>query len=234
MAIAFDAATDGGNNGGTTNSRTFSHTCTGSDRILFVGFCGDVSPGNDDITSVTYNGVGLSLVGKRTDDNTSRMLYLYMLVGPASGANDVVISCTNNHYLLAGAVSYTGVAQSGQPDASTTNISGALATTLTTSLTTVADNCWTVLVEGGFNANAAPTAGAGSTRRTFDAAFGTWGLFDSNSAITPAGSYSMTTDRSSSDNFIAHVMASVSPTGALNSAAPGGLLMLLGVGKGTP
>jgi hypothetical protein len=212
MPIAFDAATDGGNNGGGSNSLSFAHTCTGSDRILFVGIAGDVAPfGADDITGVTYNGVAMEFVGKRfADELVSRGTYLYQLEAPASGSNNVVVSSTSAHYLLAGAVSYTGAAQSGQPDNSTTNLSADTATSLTTSLTTVADNCWTALVINEATSGA-PGAGTGSTRRTYDAAFQVWGMFDSNAAITPAGSYSMTTTRGAGIEAIAHVMASFSP-----------------------
>ena len=55
MAIAFDAATDGGNNAGITTSLTFAHTCTGSNGFLDVCFSGDTIGGSDDVTGVTYN-----------------------------------------------------------------------------------------------------------------------------------------------------------------------------------
>jgi hypothetical protein len=214
MAITFDAATDGGNvNPGT--SLTWSHTCTGSLLILFVGFNGDNIGAADDITSVTYNGVSMTLAAKQINPASGgdRDTYLYYLLGPATGAHNVVISCTSSHVLQGGAVSYTGVKQSGQPDATAINFEVTpSAKTLTTSVTTVADNCWTVLVEGCFDA-ANPLAGAGSTRRTFDGVNGGWGLFDSNAPKTPAGSTSMTTTRAN-DPFslaILHVMASFQP-----------------------
>ena len=75
MAIAFDAATDGGNvNPGTT--LTFAHTCTGSLGLLVVGFNGDNIGGADDVSSVTYNGVALTLADKQ--------------VNPASGGDQRV------------------------------------------------------------------------------------------------------------------------------------------------
>lgn len=218
MAIAFVAAADGGNNGGTTNSHSFNYTCgSGSNRALFIALVGDIAiSGVDDITGVTYNSVSCTLLQKAVNTGQNRFHYIYYLLNPASGSNSVAITCTNNHYLLAGAADYTGIAQSGQPDNNTTNlVSGSSATT---SLVTVADNCWTFLMEQCFSANNPPAAGTGSTLRVTDAVFGTWGWFDSNAPITPAGSYSMTTTRTAPSYPISHIMASLSPAGA--AAAP--------------
>jgi hypothetical protein len=206
MAIAYDNATDGGNNGGATNSLTFAHTCSGSDRILYVGFAGDTS--TDDITGVTYSGVSASLVGK-IQNTSNRWAYLYRLVGPASGSNNVVISCTATHYLIGCATSYTGAAQSGQPDANTTN--SASANSLTTSVTTIADNCWAVMMgHSGFTGSPL-TAGANTTRRVSDAAFGVTNLFDGNAAVTPAGSTSLA--YSAGNTFSVAIMESFAPAG---------------------
>lgn len=215
MAIAFVASADGGNNGGSTNSLTFSYTCgSGSNRLLIVVITGDYAA-HDDITGVTYNSVAMTLAVKKiASGSTTRNVYIYYLLNPASGSHSVAISSTANHYLLAGAADYTGVLQSGQPDATATNDSVSNATTLTTSITTVADNAWPILAESGYQNNTAPTAGSGSTRRTFDATFGTWGIFDSNSAVHPAGAYSMTTGRNVADSPIMHAIASFSPAGA--------------------
>lgn len=206
MAIAFDAATNGGVNAGTTF--TFSHTCSGSDRLLFVGFVWDSA--DDDVVSVTYNGVGMTLVAKNL---TGQNRYLYRLIAPASGAHDVVITTTAGHTVFAGATSYTGADQTSQP-AGTTNSSAVGATSLLTSVTTTVDQAWTVLLEGSYNGGAEPGAGTGSTKRTADSSFGTWGLFDSGGAISPAGSYSMTTTRTSAtDREIGHIMVAINPPG---------------------
>lgn len=232
MAIAFDAGTDG--NVVTGTNLSFNHTVTGSLPILFVGFSGDSVGGNDDITSVTYNGVSMTLAAKKTNaTNGDRMMYVYYLLGPATGTHSVSVSCTNSHNLSGGAVSYTGVKQSAQPDATTTNFETVPANqTLTTSITTINDNSWVMLLEGCFDGSSGPTAGAGATRRVNDtlSTFGAWGLFDSNGAVHPAGSYSMTTNRSANPFGLAitHVVVSFQPdTGA---AATPHYCALLGVG----
>lgn len=219
MAIAFDAASDGG--AITATSLSWSHTCTGANRILFVGFNGDNSGGADDITGVTYNSVAMTLAVKKINPTSGdRNLYLYYLIAPATGSHTVTISASGSHNLSGGALSYTGAKQSSQPDATTTNVEVSSASkTLTTAIVTVNDNSWSVLLEGCFDGSSGPIAGTGATLRQLDtiSTFGAWGLFDSNAAIHPAGSYSMTTTRTS-DPFglcIVHVVASFQPdTGA--------------------
>src|SRR5262252_9483594 len=80
--IAFDTATNGGNNGGTTTSLTFNHTCA-SNATLLVGVIGDyVLSTPDNITSVTYNGTAMTLVAKNTVEGGSGSdfyQYLYVL-----------------------------------------------------------------------------------------------------------------------------------------------------------
>ncbi len=222
MAIAFNAAADLGNNSGLTNSLTVSYTCSsGSDRLLIVHFDGDIAAGADDITGVTYAGVSMTQLGKVVGGlSQARNVYTYYLLGPATGANNVVISCTATHYLIATAADYTGVTSVGEPDASTTNQSAAAATTLTTSLTSITDRDWEILGEAGYNANNPPSASTGATRRTFDAAFGAVGLFDHNAAITPAGSVSMTTTRTTAVNSIEHIAGDFAPVADVAQPPP--------------
>src|SRR3954468_16022523 len=106
MAVAFDAATDGGDKGGANSSKTFSHSCAGSDRCLIVTALGDQT--NDLITGVTYNGVAMTLAAKRPPTG-DRWLYLFYLLNPASGSNSVVVTASGTTYILTGAASYTGV-----------------------------------------------------------------------------------------------------------------------------
>lgn len=211
MAIAFDAATDGGNNGG-GSGHSFSHTCTGSDRFLMVAFGGDVGGGADDITGVTYNGVALTFAAKIVDVNIARYGYVYTLTNPSSGANTIAITTTAPHYIIAGAASYTGVSQTGQPavidqvysDADPDGI-------LTFAITPTTANSWVLLASLGYAGGAMPSAGAGATHRSHDAAFGIWGLFDSN-APEPASSYSMTWSYGAGGDM-GSVMLAVAPAG---------------------
>lgn len=207
-AIAFVGAADGGNNGGSTASLTFSYTVgSGANRLLSVCVTGDTTV--DDVTGATYNGVSMSLIAKIQATAGTRWSYSFYLLAPASGAHNVVISAGSSHFLLAGAADYSGVNASGQPDATATNSINIPASSMSTSVTTVANNDWAILCENGFSSGP-PTAGAGSTVRAVDAAFGTWGIFDSNGPITPAGSYSMTTGYGSVSD-ITHVIGAFKP-----------------------
>lgn len=209
QSIAFVAAADGSNTTGT--SHTFSYTTgSGSHRLLVVGVAGDLT--SDFVTGATYASTPMTLAQKLAPvGGANRWAYLFWLLNPASGANNVVISASSSTFLAGIAADYTGVKQSGQPDATTTQQGVGSINTLTTSITTVADNSWAILLEDSFQSSNPPAASTGATRRTFDAAFGVIGLFDSNGPIHPAGSYSMTTLRNAAINSIDHIVASFSP-----------------------
>jgi hypothetical protein len=214
MAIAFDAATDLGNNGG-IGALTANHTMgAGSSGLILACYNGDNFGGADDITSDTFNSVALSLLKKITAaTGGDRLSYIDGLLAPASGTHAVSITPGSAHLVQSGAVSYTGVKQSGLPDASTTNFSAQGATSLTTSITTTVANCWVVLLEGCYDNGNAPAAGTGATRRVFDATNGGWGIFDSGGPVVSPGSYSMTTTRSTNpfNLAIVHVLVSIAP-----------------------
>ena len=208
--IAFNSAADLGNNGGSGNFSASYTSGSGSHRLLVACIAGDDSTGTDSITGVTYNSVAMTL-GAKKQVTGARWTYVYYLLNPASGANTLAITQTGGNFLVVGAADYTGVKQSGQPDATATNdTGGSHATSLTTSVTTVADKSWAIMCDQGPDKQA--TAGTGATRRAVDAAFADWAIFDSNGAITPAGSYSMTaltTDGSS--QIMGQVIVSFSP-----------------------
>lgn len=209
-SIAFVNAADGGYNGG-SGPLTFSYSVgVGTNRLLVVPVAADDV--SDNITGVTYSGVAMTLAGKIAPAGASqRWVYLFYLLNPASGANNVVVS-TSGTVVLAGAADYTGVKQSAQPDATTTN-GGTAITSITGTLTTTADKCWTILCEQHTFDNLPAEALSGATRRTFEASFGSWTLFDSNAAVTPAGSTSMVvTTHNSPGTAETIVMASFAPS----------------------
>lgn len=198
MAIAFDASAKG-TTGLTT--LTFSHTCAGSNRILFVNASTQSNLGS--ITGVTYNGVALTHINDSVASGDNNLASLWYLIAPATGINALVITATGGVSTVTGvSASYTGALQSGVPDASTIN-SVASGTSLTTSLTTNADNCWTVLA---ITVDSGLAAGSGSTSRNIQGAVG---FFDSNAVKHPAGSTSMAATFGSGGG--ATVMASFAP-----------------------
>lgn len=222
MAIAIDATSNG--TGATATSITWSHTCTGDDRILIVA-CG--IPDSDTITGVTYNSVALTLIDKIQVDFTGvpdRYIYLWYLIAPATGANDIVVSSSASQILKGAAASYTGVKQTGQPDSSAKN-KGASTNTFTATTTTVANNSWLVMV-GKFQ-DTTISAGTDTTLRRNWNAPGDGALFDSNATKSP-GSNSLIANLSTNAEW-GYVIASISPvavaTTNVNSRS------LLGVGR---
>ena len=216
MPIAFVNSADLGNNGGSTNSLSASYTVgSGANRLLLIGFEGDITgSGADDITGVTYNSVSATLLAKVTTgtSGSNRYHYLYGLLAPTSGANTVQITSTSNHYLMACVVEYSGVSQFGLPDAIITQDPGVIANTSTTTLTTVANNCWAVLFSEQFSSggNPPPTAVSGATFRGAEPAF-----FDSGGPISPAASYSMVISTVGTNlvNLLT-IMVSIAPSGS--------------------
>lgn len=210
-SIAFVNAADGGANGGgggSSSPLTFSYTVGASSTLLVVVCAGDAV--SDAITGGTYNSVSLSLAKKQAPTGAGdRWNYLFFLSSPATGAHNVVVSASSSILIICGAADYSGANTSGQPDATVSN-AGITGTSLTTSITTVANNSWAVL-NGVFTGFATITAGAGLTLRVQESTFGgLWALFDSAGPITPAGSYSMTTN-TSFPNGVTHTAASFKP-----------------------
>lgn len=201
MAIAYDTGVN--SSIAVSTSHTYSHTCTGTDRILFVASWtrGAIC------TGVTYGGVALTSTGTRVyEAGGDDYFELWYLINPASGANNVVFSRSASGVVGGSSVSYSGAKQSGQPDAYYGAFQSA-GTTHTGTVTTVADNCWAVMLCRARDTGVS-TAGSGTTRRTNTN--GHIQLFDGNSPKTPAGSYSLNASTSSEPAVI--IMASFAPS----------------------
>lgn len=191
--IAFVNAADLGNNNGTTASLTAAYTVTAGSSVLYVVFLGDLINGANDITGVTYGGMTGALqfsdTSGNTNNNENRIRYIYAVFSPPSGSNNVVISATSSHWLLAGVAEYSGTVTHGPPDSTVSQTNGG--TTVTAVTTTVATNAWALGFGEAEGTGGAWTAGTGATLRAHDGAFNSWAIFDSNGPITP-GAYSMT------------------------------------------
>ena len=207
MVIAFDTSAQGSGSGAT--SINFNITiASNSDRILIVA-AGDL--GGDTVTGVTHNSVPLTFINKSTVASGDTVS-LWYLVAPDTGTQNIVATRTSTTSTFkVNAVVYYGASQTGVPDSSNTN-SGNGITTLTTSTTTIADNCWTV---SGTLSSRVISAGAGVTIRENqnDNAIG-----DSNGAITPAGSDSHQYNLSNTSET-ATAMISIAPAVAVASTS---------------
>jgi hypothetical protein len=208
MAIAFGAATNGGNTTGT--SLSFAHTCTGADRILVVGCYRVEQP----ITGVTYAGIAMAQVDFVQDTPAGNTSNLFMLVNPASGANNVIISTGASSYIGGNAASYSGAAQSSQPDAHITNNDSTNTDTLSTALTPLAGNCWIVMHKES-DQLIATTIGCVSRVVNTD---GRIALLDTNGAISPPASTTLTFTTTFFGTQHTAILASFSEPGGIHSS----------------
>lgn len=111
MAVAHDASVSppGTAIAGGASPQTWSHTCTGSDLALYVPI-GSLNSA-DQPTTVTYNSVALTKIKTLTTAD-GRIIDVWRLVGPSTGANTVSISgWSGNADIVASSSSFTGVHQ---------------------------------------------------------------------------------------------------------------------------
>ncbi len=220
--IAFVRASDLGNV--IANNYTAAFTATGGN-LLIVGIAGDATTAygggaHNDITSVTYAGATMTGASSYTTDGSEqRFTYLYYLLNPATGSNNIVVNTTNIHYIFLDAAVYSGAASVAPGSADATIDTGnndAFASTTTTTQ----DRAWAIMYAFNEGNGTTPTCSAGATTRTTDAAFATFEICDSNGPVTPPQTYSMTSTIAGALARATHLLASFGP--------PVGGLMLKG------
>ncbi|MEO2018106.1 MAG: DUF4347 domain-containing protein [Fuerstiella sp.] len=180
-----NVAVDASSNGTTLDqaSKTVSHTTSGTNRLMLVSVTMD--PHGDSVSSITYNGVNLSLVGVQDTGNHSRS-EIWSLVAPDTGTHDVVVSLTGTLHkgVTVGVMTFTEVDQV-TPLLNFTGSSGDSSTASTT-VTSANDDLMFGVVDS--HLGSASTPGAGQTEY-FDITIG-----QSNSSGTvEAGAASVTT-----------------------------------------
>lgn len=228
MAIAFDVASNG-RAGPSVTSLTFSHTCTGSNLILVVGTSvSDTTDTNRPVTGITYAGVAMTKIREDDEATADFTSGLWYLINPATGANNIVVTTTGSvSRIIAGGISLTGAAQSGQPDAH----NGALTTTtsITVDVTTVADNCWVIDAYSSSWGGTNPVAGGGQTQRWINAGTAADGIGSTEGPKTPAGAVTMSWTAGSLPSAGAISAASFAPSG-VSAVTTLSSLLLMGVG----
>lgn len=196
--ISFDT---GGNVAYGAGSTIPGLTCAVGATILFVMVRADSAP----VTAVTYNSVAMTQLATIVSTGN---YYLFYLVNPSSGSHTVSITSASS--VGASALSYKGTSVTGIPDALTTNTSAA--SSISTALTTVADQSWAIYFVAD-RSGTDPTAGAHSTLRAAPGAGTSMATFDSNLAVTPPGSFTMTAGITAATGGCA-IMASFANGGA--------------------
>lgn len=180
MAIGFDAFTGSGSVG----SWSFNHTVGASGTLLVVGVVTGSS--SDTITGVTYAGSPMTLIVSGTESA------LFFLVSPTIGTNSVSVTYVNSsgNGARATAISYTGAKGIGASSTQSTT-----STPQTLSVTTTVVDSWLTGITGANTSFGGTnyTAGSSTTLRGTTGAGGRidMGAYDSNSAKSPTGSYSL-------------------------------------------
>ncbi len=178
--VAFDATTNGSSG---TGSLSFSHTCTGTSRVLIATIVAAQATDGTPNPTVTYNSVSMTLLGKQIPGATLRNMFVFYLINPATGSN--TFSCTLNgsgavnlHEAIL--VSYTGVKQTGFPDSSNTgSVSLSAFDPWSSSTTVVSSGGWMATSANGRPGTVNQTSGL--SRNLIDSS--SVGVGDSNTIV---------------------------------------------------
>jgi hypothetical protein len=208
MAIALDSTANLGANGGNSYTASFTNT---AGNLVIVAIDGQQTASGDTFSSCTYGGDAMTQVSGSPIAKAGRYFYLLYLLAPKTGANNVVATFSSTDQIALLAASYSGVKQTGQPDATNTSQASSV-THNSVSVITVANNCWVVAAS---RAVVTPTADSGTTLR--QSAANAMELFDSGGAVTPAGSKTLGLTFTSADN--AMIAASFSPAPDTNNGS---------------
>ncbi len=211
--IAFDNSTLNTANFDVSSS-IFSHTVIGNTNGFLV-VAVEFNPNSSyAITGITYDGAALIDTGWHPSASLTGAISVWYLFAPSAGTHNVVITATTPTIRHAIVASYTGVRQSGFPDASGTG-NPDIITTATThmaeSVTTVADNSW-VIMPFTKNGGSTPTGDFGTVLRQIAEPFGgNINFADSNGPVHPAGAYAIGATTPDANKW-ASVFFSIAPT----------------------
>lgn len=200
---------------------------SGSNEYILGFYEIDVVTTATTLSTSTWNAVSMSQLVKVDPITLQHGNYIFGLVNPTTGTNNMVGTAdgTCQFGIRLAYVNLTGAAQTGQPDSTGVNSGTGAATTLTVSITTVADNT------AAFIQNACGTTASGGTNETtviVDAGNGRVLAKSATFPLTPAGLYSMTSNFTTNvGNIFTGTACSIAPVGG---AVTTHNLSLLGVG----
>lgn len=172
--------------GNATRTLTWSHTVgAGPDRVLVVGVSNHA---NTPVRGVTYGGAPLAPIVSRAGGGNNTRVSLFILVAPATGTADVVVTLSGTEDVVGGAVSFTGVEQ-GTPvgDSGTARGTGTLASV------TIASAPGEVVVDAvAARGNGMLITVGGGQAQLWNRATGTWGTDIIGGGSTEPGAASVT------------------------------------------
>lgn len=198
-AVAVDAMTK--NVSTSAASLTFAHaTGTGSNRLMLVAVVvgATASTGNNagTVSSVTYGGTSLTQVGTVAEPGTRVRTYIYRLLNPPFGSNNVVVTLAAARPVYAGVTTFTGVDQTTPlgtfVSTSAGDVSGAGGggTSATLNVSSAANELVfdVIGIDRESGDNVSPVAGTGQTARWTDNSSG----FVAGGSSTEAGASTVT------------------------------------------
>ena len=173
------------------SSISWSHTTTGTNRLLVVTGGNSDYPTKKTPKTISYNSVNLSKARSDyyvADQDSS---FIFYLIAPDEGTYTITITMTGlTSYLSGGGMSYTGAKQTSQPDAvAGTNGSSASPKTVSVAIDTVANNSW--VVSNAFVLASTSLTANNTSRWQINEANYRRGGSDTNAGKTPAGLTSM-------------------------------------------
>lgn len=206
MAIAYDNSS---NTTPASTSSSFSFTTSGSNRILIA----DLFLAAGTVSTITYNGVTMTLLDSDSSFATS---YRYYLLNPATGANTFSVTSSGLPILEINLASYNGVAGG----IGVNNKATVTASSISNSLTTTVANSW---VNGSIITNSSPqtftASGSGFIRLDGNGA----AVIDTNSQISSPSSVTMGASYTFSTQAVMYLLELKSVANTANSSA---LLMM--------
>lgn len=191
----------------TSSGINIPFTIPANDRLLIVAAAVRIGHLNAAPTC-TKNGASVPLIPLFTPQSfATNQLGAYYILNP--DPDPQLISPGHTGIDLAYAIaSYGGISQSPPPDNDDDSNLSASGFSVTSTLTPIADNCWTILIAYGNNQGGGdPSAGAGSTFRAGGGTNNFVKIFDSNGPIHPAAPYSMTVSQASSNNLPCYIVS---------------------------
>ena len=154
---------------GSGSTLSWSHTSSGSDRLVLVGVSWQDSADEESVTSVTYDGSAMTLVA------STPLCAIYSLVNPPTGSKTILVTWSGSNVkgAVAAAISFTGVHQTS-PIGSTVTAAG---NSTAASVNVIPSVTFSLIgIDFGSSTAVSLTAGSGATQRWNDSA-GTSGSF---------------------------------------------------------
>lgn len=206
MAVTYDTAANV--YAGTSTKATVSITVGSNDnRVMVAWVCKNAA---SSISSVTYAGDSLTLIGSSTV--SSQGVHCYAMVAPATGTNDLVVTISPASWkMISGGVWYDAEQSITFDDIDGSGTTSANSISVT--LTTTEDNSIAVFgVRNGSTGDS--TAGSGTQER---GALSNLQIFESSSAVTPAGNVTLTADATNPPDPMDGYAVTIAPAAAAAS-----------------